>query len=81
MDNALDVELRHCAEMAAKFCEPQLHVIGFSYAPPTGWRCIIQESRFVPVSIGIGAEPSAAFNTALRDLITRRNNEINENQG
>lgn len=80
MDNALDAELRGAAGTASKYCTPQLHVISFSYAPRIGWRCLIQESRFVPVSIGIGAEPSEAFNEALRDLVERREQEENENQ-
>ena len=80
MANALDVELRGAAGTASKYCTPQLHVISFSYAPRIGWRCIIQESRFVAVCIGIGAEPSEAFNEALRDLVTRRKQELDENQ-
>ena len=78
MDDALDVELRRAAAMASKYCLPQLHVISFSYAPPLGWRCLIQESRFVSVCVGTAAEPSLAFNEALQELVIRRSQEIDE---
>lgn len=78
MGDALDMELRRAAAMASKYCSPQLHVISFSYAPPLGWRCLIQESRFVSVCVGTAAEPSTAFNEALQELVARRNQELNE---
>lgn len=81
MDNALDEELGYIVETVSKLCVPQLHVISFSYAPPIGWRCMIQESRFVEAAMGLGAEPSAAFTAATNDLVERRVKEIDENQG
>ncbi len=80
MDDELDVQLRQAAAMASQYCSPQLHVISFTYSPPTGWRCIIQESRFVSVCVGVAGSPSTAFNEALRELVTRRSQELHEKQ-
>ena len=80
MDDALDKELRQAAITASKFCTPQLHVISFHYSPPTGWMCMIQESRMVDASVGVGAKPSKALLKAMEELVERRSQEY-EDQG
>ncbi len=81
MDDELDKQLRQAASTASRYCFPQLHVISFSYAPVFGWRCLIQESRFVSVCVGVAAKPSMAFNEALRELVDRRSQELDEKHG
>ncbi len=81
MDDELDKQLRRARAMASKYCSPQLHVISFSYAPVLGWRCLIQESRFVSVCVGTAAKPSEAFKEALSELVDRRSQELDEKHG
>lgn len=71
---SLDLGLRRMVAAANAVCKPQLHVFTLNYSFH-GWACMIQESRFTEVAIGMHeTSPIKAVEKALEVIRERDRN-------